>query len=139
VAIFYPRLLNYVLKKTTLTIYLLVEAAAYYFRSQSYNDVRRTLPFIIQNLLLLAAPPFLAASVYISLRRISRVLGCEDVIISPRLLTKVFVIVDIACFGTQVTGGIISGSEDLNEASRGKTVIIASLGLQIGAFILFSA
>jgi hypothetical protein len=56
---------------------------------------------------------------------------------SPRLLTKMFVVVDIACFGTQVAGGIMSGSDDMNEASQGKTLITVGLVLQIIAFAFF--
>lgn len=114
-----------------------VEAAAYYFRSQSHDNVRKTLPYLLQNLLLLAAPPFLAASIYMSPRRIARALEAEHLAIRPRLLTKLFVIVDTVCFATQVAGSIMSGSEVADEASRGKTIILAGLALQIVAFGFF--
>jgi hypothetical protein len=114
-----------------------VEAAAYYFRSQSHDNLRQTLPFLLQNLLLLSAPPFLAASIYMSPRRIARALDGEHLAISPRLLTKLFVLVDTVCFVTQVAGSIMSGSEDADEASRGKTIILAGLALQIVAFGVF--
>lgn len=72
-------------------------------------------------------------------RRIARALEHEDSIIHPRLATKLFVLVDIVCFGTQVAGSIMSGSEDANEASTGRTTIVAGLLLQIAAFCLFVA
>ncbi|KAL1639588.1 hypothetical protein SLS58_007788 [Diplodia intermedia] len=115
-----------------------MEAAAYYFRSQSHDNIRQTLPFLLQNLLLLAAPPFLAASFYMSPRRIARVLGSEDLIPSPRLLTKLFVLIDITCFATQVAGAIMSGSEDATQASQGKTTIMIGLILQVVAFSFFA-
>lgn len=111
-----------------------MEAVAYWFRSQSHDNIRKTLPFLIQNLLLLSAPPFLAASIYMSPRRIARVLEGEHLTIRPRLLTKLFVLVDIICFATQFAGSIMSGSEDADEASNGKTIILAGLALQIAAF-----
>lgn len=117
---------------------LTVEAGAYWFRSQSHNDIRKTLPFLLQNLLLLSAPPFLAASIYMSPRRIARVLESEHLTISPRILTKLFVIVDTICFGTQFGGSIISGSDNADEASHGKIIILAGLGLQIAAFGFFA-
>lgn len=40
-----------------------METAAYFFHTRSHDDIRRTLPFLLQNLLLPAAPPFIAASV----------------------------------------------------------------------------
>lgn len=115
-----------------------VEAAAYYFRSRSHDDIRRTLPFIIQNLLLLSAPPFLAATIYMSPRRIARVLEAEHLTVGRRWTTKIFIVVDVACFATQVAGSIMSGSENANEAINGRATILAGLVLQIIAFGLFA-
>ncbi|KAF7555199.1 hypothetical protein G7Z17_g2394 [Cylindrodendrum hubeiense] len=115
-----------------------MEAAAYWFRTRSHNNLRQTLPFIIQNLLVLVAPPFLAATLYMSLGRIARALRAEDLsLISIRWLTKMFVLVDVICFATQTAGAIMSGSEVADEASRGKMIIIIGLGLQIVAFAFF--
>ncbi|KAL1870820.1 hypothetical protein VTK73DRAFT_2412 [Phialemonium thermophilum] len=115
-----------------------MEAAAYYFRSRSHNDVRKTLPFLLQNLLILASPPFLAASLYMSPRRIGRAINCEDQVASPRLLTKIFVVVDLTCFATQVAGAILSGSDDVGQARQGRTVILVGLVIQIIAFGFFA-
>ncbi|KAF4971616.1 hypothetical protein FSARC_1615 [Fusarium sarcochroum] len=115
-----------------------MEAAAYYFRSQSHDNLRQTLPFLLQNLLLLSAPPFLAASIYMSPRRIARALDGEHLTVAPRLLTKLFVLIDTICFATQVAGSIMSGSEDINEAKNGQTIILAGLALQIVAFGFFA-
>ncbi|KFA48103.1 hypothetical protein S40293_08352 [Stachybotrys chartarum IBT 40293] len=114
-----------------------METAAYYFRTRSHGDVRRILPFVVQNVLLLGAPPFLAASIYMSPRRIGRVLESEHMVLSPRMLTKMFVVVDVACLITQVAGAIMSGSDDPNEASQGNTLITVGLVLQIIAFVFF--
>lgn len=115
-----------------------MEATAYWFRSRSHDNVRQTLPFIIQNLLVLVAPPFLAATIYMSLGRITRALRAQEIsLIGLRWITKLFVLVDFICFVTQTAGAIMSGSEDLDEAERGKTIIIGGLVLQIVAFAFF--
>ncbi|CVK84547.1 related to Rtm1p [Fusarium proliferatum] len=115
-----------------------MEATAYWFRSRSHNNLRQTLPFLIQNLLVLVAPPFLAATIYMSLGRITRALKAQEVsLISLRWITKLFVLVDLICFVTQTAGAIMSGSEDVDEAKRGQTIIIGGLVLQILAFALF--
>lgn len=114
-----------------------VEAAGYYFRSRSHDNVRQTLPFVIQNLLVLAAPPLLAASIYMSPRRIARALGAEKLAFAAGWTSKLFVIVDVACLATQVAGSIMSGSEEADEAKRGQTIITVGLVLQIVAFGLF--
>lgn len=89
--------------------------------------------------MLLASPPFLAATVYMSLRRMMRALRREEYsLIGTRWLSKLFVLVDLACFVTQVAGVIMSGSEDLNTASQGRTIILTGLILQIVAFVFFS-
>ncbi|KAM0433437.1 hypothetical protein ACHAPT_004317 [Fusarium lateritium] len=115
-----------------------VECAGYWFRSRSHDNLRQTLPFLLQNLLMLVAPPFLAATLYMSLSRITRALRAEELsAISLRWITKLFVLVDLACFVTQTAGAIMSGSEKPDEAKRGKTIIICGLILQIAAFALF--
>ncbi|RBR08941.1 uncharacterized protein FIESC28_10121 [Fusarium coffeatum] len=113
-------------------------ATAYWFRSRSHDNLRQTLPFLIQNLLVLVAPPFLAATIYMCLGRITRALKAQETsLISLRWNTKLFVLIDLICFVTQTAGAIMSGSEVIEEAKRGQTIIIAGLVLQILAFALF--
>ena len=55
-------------------------------------------PFIIQNLLILVATPFLAASVYMSLRGIIIALDAQrHSIINIRWMTKIYVLIDFGC------------------------------------------
>ena len=95
--------------------------------------------------MILCAPPLLAVTIYMSPRRIVRSLTSDDPdeqkyysMIHPRLLTKLFVIIDIACFVTQAAGAIMSGSERPNEAKQGVTIILTGLILQIVALFIFS-
>ena len=53
-------------------------------------------PYIMQSLLLLLAPAFFAASIYMSLSRIAQSIGAGDrCFISPRWMTRVFVTGDV--------------------------------------------
>lgn len=62
-------------------------------------------PYIMQSLLLLLAPVFFAASIYMSLSRIIQSVGAEDrCLISPRWLTRTFVTGDVVSFFV-VAGG----------------------------------
>jgi hypothetical protein len=62
-------------------------------------------PYIIQSLLLLLGPALLAASIYMVLGRLIRLLDAGDLsIISPRWLTKVFVAGDVMSFLAQSAG-----------------------------------
>ena len=75
-------------------------------------------------------------------RRIAQALHAEKLTIWPRISTKLFVIVDLACFITQVAGAIMSGSEEPDEAQRGQTIILTGLVIQIlafGCFIIYVA
>ena len=63
-------------------------------------------PYIIQSILLLLAPALLAASIYMILGRLIRLLDGEKLsVIHPRWLTKVFVTGDVLSFLAQSAGG----------------------------------
>ncbi|KAI7759243.1 hypothetical protein LZL87_008620 [Fusarium oxysporum] len=101
-----------------------MEAAAYWFRSRSHDNLRQTLPFLIQNLLVLVAPPFLGATIYMSPGRITRALKAQEAsLISLRWITKLFVLVDLICSATQTAGAIMSGSEDLDSENDWDTAM----------------
>jgi hypothetical protein len=115
-----------------------MEAAGYYFRSTSHDNMRKTAPYIIQYLAIQSSPPLLAAMIYMSPGRILCALKADEVsLISPRWQTKMFVLVNLACLVTQFAGVIMSGSEDLHQASTGKTMLLAGLIIQVCAFGTF--
>jgi hypothetical protein len=114
-----------------------VEAGGYAMRTLSHDDVRKIMPFVVQNLLIMAAPPLLAASIFLSPRRIAQVLESMHFLAWPRLLPKLFIVVDLICLVTQTAGAIISGSEDQNEARQGELTIKIGLIVQLIAIISF--
>lgn len=88
------------------TVELVGYIARYISAKQSPNWT--TMPYVIQELLLLVAPSLFAASIYMVLGRIIRLLnGDSNSPIRPSWLTKIFVAGDVISFFMQ-SGGMIS-------------------------------
>ncbi|KAL1887991.1 hypothetical protein Sste5346_009873, partial [Sporothrix stenoceras] len=104
------------------------EAFGYYGRFWASSEPDLGGPFILQNLLLLAAPPFIAATMYMSFGSITIALeGAKDALISPRWLTKIYVLIDIGCVVTQVMGAVLPASGDPSAVALSKKVLIGGL------------
>ncbi|KXL49097.1 hypothetical protein M433DRAFT_164139 [Acidomyces richmondensis BFW] len=122
----------------------LLEFIGYCIRAGAHNYLTAIGPFALQNLFLLLAPIFFAATIYMLLGTIIRTLNAED--LSPiRLsrLTKTFVTADVLCLIIQGNGGslqaIDSSSIKINLQLIGKWVVVGGLTIQIltfGGFIL---
>jgi hypothetical protein len=85
----------------------LVECVGYVGRALSANEAPNFTknPYIIQSILLLLGPALLAASIYMVLGRLIRLLDAGHLsIISPKWLTKVFVTGDVLSFLAQSAG-----------------------------------
>lgn len=96
------------------------------------------IPYIIQSLLLLIAPPFFAASIYMELGRIVMMVGGEKKLFIRRTwLTKTFVIGDVATFLIQATGSSMMASSDPDKVNMAHYIVIGGLFLQILFFGLF--
>ncbi|KAL9076008.1 MAG: hypothetical protein Q9157_003835 [Trypethelium eluteriae] len=96
------------------------------------------IPYIIQSLLLLVAPLFFAASIYMELGRIVIMVdGDRKLFIRRRWLTRTFVIGDVGTFLIQATGSSMLASKDADKVNMGKYLVIGSLFLQIAFFGLF--
>ncbi|THW10909.1 putative RTA1 domain protein [Aureobasidium pullulans] len=114
------------------------EAFGYYGRAQSHDNIRNGGMYLIQLMLLLAAPPFLAATIYMSLGRIIRSLeGERHAMIRVTWLTKTYVVVDIACFVCQMAGSAMQSSGDPAGTKLGINIVLGGLGFQIFAFVIF--
>ncbi len=92
--------------------------------------------FVAQTLCILVAPALFAASIYMVLGRLIRLVGAEAYSpIRPTLLTKIFVLGDLLSFIVQIMGsGMLT-----NNFSRGKAIILVGLVAQIVFFALFVA
>ncbi|KAL5365335.1 RTA1 like protein-domain-containing protein [Aspergillus floccosus] len=102
-----------------------------------------TKPYIGQSLLLLIAPALFAASVYMILGRIIRLLSAGSLsLIRPNWLTRLFVTGDVLSFLLQCGGGgLLAGGKSQDQVDMGEHMIIAGLFVQIvffGFFIVVS-
>ncbi|KAH7129829.1 RTA1 like protein-domain-containing protein [Dactylonectria estremocensis] len=98
-----------------------------------------TRSFTIQSLTLLLGPALLAASIYMVLGRLIRLLEAERLSpINPKWLTKLFVLGDVLSFVTQGAGGaILARAKSMSDLKLGENVIIAGLAIQIAFFGVF--
>jgi hypothetical protein len=73
-----------------------------------------------------------------SLRRIATALDSQHLsFISLRWLTKLYVLIDIACIVSQFIGAIIPASGDADAITKGRTILIAGLVVQLSALSIF--
>lgn len=95
-------------------------------------------PFIMQNVLILSATPFLAATVYMSLGRVIAALNAERYsVISIRWMTKLYVLIDIGCIASQFAGSILPASGDPKAIKNARIILLAGLITQLVALALF--
>ncbi|KAL2810076.1 RTA1 like protein-domain-containing protein [Aspergillus granulosus] len=115
------------------------ETFGYYGRARAHNGRTDIGPWAQQQMLLLCAPPFLAASIYMTLSRLMNSLNAEHHSpISPKKLTRWFVLNDIICLLTQLAGAGVQISGDKQLMSIGLKIVLGGLVftlLVFGAFI----
>lgn len=106
------------------------------FRYLGGRDLSNLTYFILQTLLILVAPALFAASIYMVLGRLIRLVRAESYSsIRPSWLTKIFVGGDILSFIVQLAGsGLLSSNFSL-----GKTIIILGLAAQLVFMGVFAA
>jgi hypothetical protein len=116
-----------------LMIGIIMEVVGYVARIISAGNKEALTPYIIQTLLLLIAPAFIAATVYMCLGEIIKSLGAGQYSLIPlKYLTKLFVMGDVSSFLLQAAGGGIMSSG--NTGGIGKTLIIIGLFVQVAFF-----
>ncbi|KAJ5327677.1 hypothetical protein N7452_008067 [Penicillium brevicompactum] len=126
-------------------VHLPVETFGYLARYASAEETPNwtTKPYIAQSLMLLLAPAFFAASIYMILGRIIRVLnGASCSMVRPSWLTKIFVTGDVLSFLIQSGGGgMLATAKTASKIDLGNNMIVVGLFVQIiffGFFILVS-
>lgn len=116
----------------------ILEIAAYVCRSLSYNNKGSLGPYVIASLFTLVAPALFAATIYMILGRIIRLLDAAHLShVGVTLLTKIFVIGDIFSFAVQSVGAQMQTGKDVDKQNFGQKLIIGALFLQIFIFGLF--
>ncbi|KAK3693198.1 RTA1 like protein-domain-containing protein [Podospora appendiculata] len=96
-------------------------------------------PFIMQTLLILLGPTLYAASIYMVLARLIRLLDAHQYsLVRTSWLTTIFVSGDVLSFITQgAGGGILSNADTQSRRDLGNNIILAGLGIQVVFFGLF--
>ncbi|PLN84064.1 RTA1 like protein-domain-containing protein [Aspergillus taichungensis] len=116
------------------------ETFGYYGRARSHNDRTGIGPWAQQQMLLLCAPPLLAASVYMTLSRVITALGAENHSpIRPKRLTVLFVLNDVICLLTQLVGAGLQVTGDVHIIDIGIKAVLAGLVFTLVVFIGFVA
>lgn len=117
-----------------------LECVGYVCRLISAQDLEALGPYIIQSIFILIGPAFYAATIYMVLGEVIRVLGAEAHSFIPvKYLTKVFVIGDVVSLLLQAAGGGIQGGGTLEMLHLGEKLIIIGLFVQIAFFAFFIA
>ncbi|KAF7545180.1 hypothetical protein G7Z17_g9368 [Cylindrodendrum hubeiense] len=119
----------------------LFEAVGYVGRAMSAQEAPDYTknPYIIQSILLLLGPALYAASIYMVLGRIIKLLDAGELsIIRTNWLTKVFVAGDVLSFFAQSGGGgMLATAKNSDDVKKGENIIIGGLGIQILFFGFF--
>ncbi|KAK9427122.1 RTA1 like protein-domain-containing protein [Lipomyces doorenjongii] len=104
------------------------ETFGYYGRAWSHQSRTEIKSWALQEMLILCAPPLVAATVYMALGRIIRSFDAEHLSsMSIKRLTLVFVLNDLLCFCTQLGGAGVQVTGDANIMNIGKKVVLAGL------------
>ncbi|KAM3065109.1 hypothetical protein ACMFMG_006132 [Clarireedia jacksonii] len=111
----------------------IAETFGYYSRYEAHTRVAELRPWILQNLLILAAAPFIAATVYMSLGRITGALGGHR----KRALSKLYVLLDFVVLISQLIGTVMPASGDPEAIAMSAKIILAGLIVQVVALAGF--
>ncbi|GFF25840.1 protein RTA1 [Aspergillus udagawae] len=114
------------------------ESFGYYGRAWSHQDRTEIGSWALQEMLILCAPPFVAATIYMVLGRIIRAFNAEHhSSIRTKWLTTIFVLNDVICFLTQIAGAGVQVTGDEHIMAIGKKAVLAGLIFALVVFGLF--
>jgi hypothetical protein len=114
------------------------ETFGYYGRAWSHESRFEIKSWALQEMLILCAPPLVAATVYMVLGRIIVSFGAEHLSsMRPKRLTFLFVMNDVLCFCTQLGGAGVQITGDQQVMNIGKKVVLAGLIFSLIVFTFF--
>lgn len=91
-------------------------------------------------LLILAAPPIISATIYMSLGRIIKALdAAHHAIVGPRWTTALFMMGDIVAFCSQLAGAGMQATTSESVRRTGGTVVLVGLFFHLALFSFFIA
>jgi RTA1 like protein len=115
-----------------------VETVGYVGRIYSINNITSKTAFIMQSVLIVLAPAFFSATVYMILGRVIAFINAPQLSIVPhRWLTTIFVLGDVLSFLVQGSGaGFMAGSSS-SSRNTGSLIIVGGLVIQLIFFGVF--
>ncbi|XDG07452.1 hypothetical protein ABKA04_007067 [Annulohypoxylon sp. FPYF3050] len=118
---------------------LLSEIIGYIGRIMSWNNQWSENGFLIQICCLTIAPAFLAAGIYLCIRRIVFAFGPENSRIPPKWYTRIFIPCDIISLILQAAGGGLASVafHTGKSTDTGDNIMIAGLSFQVFTLLIF--
>ncbi|OIW31238.1 RTA1-domain-containing protein [Coniochaeta ligniaria NRRL 30616] len=115
------------------------EIIGYVGRVMSWENQWQENGFLIQIVCLTIGPAFLAAGVYLCLRRIVYAFGPENSRIPPEYYTRIFIPCDVISLVLQATGGGMASvaSHNNDPVETGDNIMIAGLSFQVLTLLVF--
>ncbi len=117
-----------------------VEFIGFCARAAAAEKTNKLMPYIIQSAFILLPPSLFAATIYMCLGRVIKLVGGEHLsLIRPSRLTKVFVSADVVSFIIQggSSGLTILAFQHPIFGTIGKAMVIGGLVMQLISFSLF--
>ncbi|KAI0517646.1 RTA1-domain-containing protein [Xylaria bambusicola] len=116
----------------------IAEVFGYYGRALSHDQPDVVGPWILQNLLLLTAPPLISATIYMTLGRLATAVDSRRCLpVTPRLLTPLYVLLDVGVVGTQLAGSVLPASGEPSAIELSKKLVLSGLLAQAVALTIF--
>lgn len=130
-----------------LTLACLLETIGYIFRSlSSKDDPYHVIWFVVQYFLIVVAPVFISASIYVCINRLiswakSNSHAVDRWWLAPNPILWGFLTVDVVTTIMQIAGAALIGSSQSNmkDPTTGNHILLAGLALQSFSFTVFLA
>ncbi|RQM07441.1 hypothetical protein DH86_00002911 [Scytalidium sp. 3C] len=118
---------------------VILEVLGYAGRIMSWQNQWNENGFLMQIVCLTIAPAFLAAGIYLCLRRIVYAFGPDNSRITPEAYTRIFIPCDLASLLLQAAGGgIASAASHQNKNPQvGNDIMIVGLSVQVFTLLIF--
>ncbi|KAH8649191.1 RTA1 like protein-domain-containing protein [Xylariales sp. PMI_506] len=111
------------------------EIFGYYGRYWAASMPDSPKPFMLQLMLILVAPVFLSGTIYVNLGKLKQAMRGEPKRrCSP---TSMFVLADIIAFCSQIGGGLVQVTGNLNIMAIGDRVVLGGLLFQLGTLAIY--
>ncbi|KAK3693758.1 RTA1 like protein-domain-containing protein [Podospora appendiculata] len=118
---------------------IICEILGYAGRIMSWKNQWADTGFLIQITCLTIGPAFMAAGIYLCLRRIVYTFGPENSRIAPEMYTRFFIPCDVISLVLQAVGGAMASIASQNNKSvdLGDNIMIAGLSFQVATLLVF--